>query len=60
MLHHNMEKETSKEMKMFGLTKDSFGVGRDVNLILKWINTQHGLLECDRMVKTSIKSNAFE
>ena len=38
MLHHNMEKETSKEMKMFGLTKDSFGVGRDVNLILKWIN----------------------
>ena len=38
MVQHNMAKETSMEMKMVGLTKDSVGVGRDVNLSLKWIN----------------------
>ena len=38
MVQHNMAKEISMEMKMVGLTKDSFGIGRDVNLILKWIS----------------------
>ena len=38
MVQHNMAKETSTEMKMVGLTKDFFGVGRNVNLSLKWIN----------------------
>ena len=37
-MQHSMEKETENEMKMVGLTKDSVGVGRDVNLSLKWIN----------------------
>ena len=38
MVQHNMAKEISMEMKMVGLTKDSFGIGRDVNLSLKWIS----------------------